>query len=248
MLHSGDSASTHTRLPARFIVSRSRGLCLAAAAYVSFQATTPSFKASQHLQTFNMAISCRNFRITAKRVIIMKITVVTVDEHFVTLDIDQEESVENVKALLEVETSVPLHQQQLHFNGKEMRNSDRLSSIGIRDGDLIMMLSLDSGSMANELRINPDGSTSDPISFQQRMRRDSQLIGQLLQSDPELAQAIMGDDLDNLQNILRERHQQKLQLRRKHEEELALMYADPFDVESQRKIEAAIRQVTFNAC
>ncbi|XP_020588763.1 DNA damage-inducible protein 1 isoform X2 [Phalaenopsis equestris] len=95
---------------------------------------------------------------------------------------------------------------------------------------------------ANELRINPDGSAADPASFQRQIRRDSQLMGQLLQSDPALAQAIQGSDLDNLQRILRERHQQKLQLRNKQAEELALMYADPFDVESQRKIEAAIRQ------
>ncbi|KAL0915449.1 hypothetical protein M5K25_015867 [Dendrobium thyrsiflorum] len=172
----------------------------------------------------------------------MKITVMTADEQFITLDVDQDESVENVKALLEVETSVALRQQQLYFNGKEIRNSDRLSSVGVREGDLIMMLLPNAGPSSNELRINPDGSASDPASFQRRIQRDSELMGQLLQNDPELAQAIQGSDLDNLQRILRERHQQKLLLRNKQEEELALMYADPFDVESQRKIEAAIRQ------
>ncbi|PKU79269.1 hypothetical protein MA16_Dca000614 [Dendrobium catenatum] len=172
----------------------------------------------------------------------MKITVMTADEQFITLDVDQDESVENVKALLEVETSVTLHQQQLYFNGKEIRNSDRLGSVGVREGDLIMMLLPNAGPSSNELRINPDGSASDPASFQRRIQRDSELMGQLLQNDPELAQAIQGSDLDNLQRILRERHQQKLLLRNKQEEELALMYADPFDVESQRKIEAAIRQ------
>ncbi|KAI0502409.1 hypothetical protein KFK09_017358 [Dendrobium nobile] len=143
----------------------------------------------------------------------MKITVMTADEQFITLDVDQDESVENVKALLEVETSVTLHQQQLYFNGKEIRNSDRLGSVGVREGDLIMMLLPNAG--FNHVN---------------------------MQNDPELAQAIQGSDLDNLQRILRERHQQKLLLRNKQEEELALMYADPFDVESQRKIEAAIRQ------
>lgn len=46
-----------------------------------------------------------------------------------------------------------------------------------------------------------------------------------MQNDPELAQAIQGSDLDNLQRILRERHQQKLLLRNKQEEELVM---DPF--------------------
>lgn len=172
----------------------------------------------------------------------MKITVMTSDEQFITVDVDQDESVENVKALLEVETSVALHHQHLHFNGKEIRNSDRLGSVGVKEGDLIMMLPQDTGPSPNELRINPDGSASDPASLQRRIQSDSQLMSRLLQDDPPLGQALLGGDLDKMQNILRERHQQKLQLRNKQAEELSLMHADPFDVESQRKIEAAIRQ------
>lgn len=41
-----------------------------------------------------------------------------------------------------------------------------------------------------------------------------------IQTDPTLAQVILGNDLDVLQNLLRERHQQKLALQRKQEEEL----------------------------
>ena len=44
------------------------------------------------------------------------------------------------------QTSVSLHQQQLQFNGKEMKNSDRLSSIGVGDGDMVMMVPVASGS------------------------------------------------------------------------------------------------------
>ncbi|KAL1332667.1 hypothetical protein HN51_061449 [Arachis hypogaea] len=182
----------------------------------------------------------------------MKITVMTADEQILTLDVDPHESVENVKALLEVETSVPIQQQQLLFNGKEIRNSDKLSAIGVKDDDLLMMVSgggsgggggggAASGT-ANELSLNADGSAVNPSAFQQHIRRDSNLIGQLFQSDPELAQAILGNDLNRLQEVLRMRHRQREELQRQKEEELALLYADPFDVEAQRKIEAAIRQ------
>ena len=41
-----------------------------------------------------------------------------------------------------------------------------------------------------------------------------------LQSDPQLAQAILGDNINELQNILRSRHLQKMELKRKQEEEL----------------------------
>ncbi|KAJ0965275.1 hypothetical protein J5N97_026413 [Dioscorea zingiberensis] len=172
----------------------------------------------------------------------MKITVMTSDEQFITLDVDPDESVENVKALLEVETSVSLQQQQLQFNGKEMRNSDRLSGVGVKDGDMMMMLSLEIRVNNDDLRLNPDGSAVNPSAFQQHIRRDSRSMAQLLQTDPAMSQALLGDDLERLQNLLRERHQHRMEYRRKQEEELALISADPFDVEAQKKIEAAIRQ------
>ncbi|XP_050246196.1 protein DNA-DAMAGE INDUCIBLE 1 isoform X3 [Quercus robur] len=173
----------------------------------------------------------------------MKITVMTADEQIISLDVDPHESVENVKALLEVETSVPLQQQQLLYNGKEMKNIEKLSALGVKDEDLVMMISAAASSApTNNLSFNPDGSAVNPGAFQQHIRSDSNLMAQLFQNDPELAQAVLGNDLNKLQDLLRERHRQKSDLRRQQEEELALLYADPFDVEAQKKIEAAIRQ------
>ncbi|XP_068311041.1 protein DNA-DAMAGE INDUCIBLE 1-like [Pyrus communis] len=173
----------------------------------------------------------------------MKITVMTADEQILSLDVDPHETVENVKALLEVETRVLLQQQQLLYNGREMRNSEKLSALGVRDEDLIMMVSNAAPSApSTALSFNPDGSAVNPEAFQQHIRNDSNLTAQLFQSDPDLAQVILGNDLNRLQELLRERHRQKSELKRKQDEELALLYADPFDVEAQKKIEAAIRQ------
>ncbi|KAK6124036.1 hypothetical protein DH2020_042216 [Rehmannia glutinosa] len=192
----------------------------------------------------------------------MKITVMTADEQIVTLDVDRDESVENLKALLEVE--VPLQQQQLLYNGREMRNSEKLSAVGVSDGDLVMMVSNVSSSRsraaapANQgVGFNPDGSAVNPSAFQQQLRSDSNLMAQLFQSDPELAQAILGNDLNRLQDLLRARNHQRSELRRQQEEEMICLGTehgslgtvvpgftswDPFDVEAQKKIEAAIRQ------
>ncbi|KAI5321410.1 PREDICTED: DNA [Prunus dulcis] len=173
----------------------------------------------------------------------MKITVMTADEQILNLDVDPHETVENVKALLEVETRVLLQQQQLLYNGREMRNSEKLSALGVKDEDLIMMVSNAAPSAsANALSFNPDGSAVNPGAFQQHIKNDSNLMAQLFQSDPDLAQVILGNDLNRLQELLRQRHRQKSELRRQQDEELALLYADPFDVEAQKKIEAAIRQ------
>lgn len=170
----------------------------------------------------------------------------TADEQILSIDVDPNETVENVKALLEVETSVPLQRQQLLFNGMEMGNSQKLSALGVKDEDLIMMVSSAQSSTppaaSNNLSMNPDGSAINPGALQQHLRQDSNLLGQLFQTDPELAQAVIGNDLNKLQDVLRARHRHRSELRRKEEEELALLNADPFDVEAQRKIEAAIRQ------
>ncbi|CAE5967098.1 unnamed protein product [Arabidopsis arenosa] len=178
----------------------------------------------------------------------MRITVMTAGEQIITLDVDSQETVENVKALLEVESNVPIQQQQLLYNGNEMGNSDKLSALGVKDDDLLMMMvsNASSGNAAsaagNDLGMNPDGSALNPAAFQQHIRGDSNLMGQLFQNDPELAQVISGSDLNKLQDVLRARHRQRSVLQRQKEEELALLYADPFDVEAQKKIEAAIRQ------
>lgn len=42
--------------------------------------------------------------------------------------------------LVDLQTHVPLQQQQLLFNGKEMRNSEKLSALGVKDEDLVMMV------------------------------------------------------------------------------------------------------------
>ncbi|XP_070677278.1 uncharacterized protein [Malus domestica] len=49
--------------------------------------------------------------------------------------------VENVKALLEVETRVLLQQQKVLCEGREMRNSEMLSALGVKDEDWIMIVS-----------------------------------------------------------------------------------------------------------
>ncbi|XP_050237300.1 protein DNA-DAMAGE INDUCIBLE 1 isoform X2 [Mercurialis annua] len=175
----------------------------------------------------------------------MRITVMTADEQIISLDVDPQESVENVKALLEVETQVPLQQQQLLYNGKEIRNHEKLSALGVKDEDLLMMVSAAaaaSSATSNDLGFNPDGSAVNPRAFQQHVQNDSNVMSQLFQTDPELAQAILGNDLNKLQDLLRQRNRQRSDLRRQQEEEFALLEADPFDVEAQKKIEAAIRQ------
>ncbi|KAK8579038.1 hypothetical protein V6N12_069373 [Hibiscus sabdariffa] len=111
-----------------------------------------------------------------------------------------------------------------------MQNSEKLSASGVKDDDLFMIISsAASRASTNDLSFNPDGSVVNPEAFQQHIRRDSNLIGQICLADHELAQAILGNDLNKLQNILRLRNQQLffrlIHLMLKHKGKLKL----PFD-------------------
>ncbi|KAK9168634.1 hypothetical protein Syun_000774 [Stephania yunnanensis] len=102
------------------------------------------------------------------------------------------------------------------------------------------------GASSNDLRLNPDGSAVNPGAFQHQIRGDSNLMAQLLQSDPELAQVFLEmtsiDSGPCRRSAISERSNEAsvkpLVVVKFH----ALMYAYPIDVEAQRKIEAAIRQ------
>ncbi|CAI9301856.1 unnamed protein product [Lactuca saligna] len=50
------------------------------------------------------------------------------------------EMTESIKGGLEFDSQVPLQQQQLLYNGKEMGNSETLSCLGVTNGDLMMMV------------------------------------------------------------------------------------------------------------
>ena len=49
----------------------------------------------------------------------------------------------------------------------------------------------------------------------QHIRNDSHLMNQLLEGDPIFAQAVLGGNLNDFQNRLRQQHQQRLQLEQK---------------------------------
>jgi DNA damage-inducible protein 1 len=146
-----------------------------------------------------------------------------------------------------VQTQVPLVQQQLLFNGKEVQNTMRLNAAGVGEDDLLMLVSAPTPSSAggpapSDLAFNPDGSAVNPIALQRHLRGDPNVMSQLQQNNPELAQAILSDDTEVLQMLLRRQHQHRVELQRRQQQELDLMNADPFDVDAQRKIEEAIRQ------
>lgn len=69
----------------------------------------------------------------------MQLTVATWDDRVVVVDIDANDPVETLKAILEVETGVPIAEQQLSFQGRSLQSGTTLASAGVGNGDLVML-------------------------------------------------------------------------------------------------------------
>merc|ERR1712003_350239 len=52
-------------------------------------------------------------------------------------------------------------------------------------------------------RLNDDGTAVDPIAFRNALRADPKKCRQLEDEDPEMAEAVLGEDTDALQEVLK---------------------------------------------
>ena len=172
--------------------------------------------------------------------------------------VDSDETIENVKALLEVEFDVPLPRQVLSFEGKILSNATRLCDAGVKTND---MLSLDQqrAAAANprpasarppaNIGVDMLGSFFNPL--QRHMREAEELI-QLSAVDPHLkrriadsnaalATALESKNAQSVAKELAEIHRLKAENEAKKQAAIMRLNSNPLDVEAQREIEEAIK-------
>jgi len=117
-----------------------------------------------------------------------------------------------------------------------------LGALGVVDGDLLTVGRASANANEATRATRPDGTAVDPVGMMREFRASSQLMTQLRTRDAAMASAIEREDVEAFQNRMREFQKRADDLRRAEAEEMALMHADPFDVEAQKKIEEAIRR------
>ena len=171
----------------------------------------------------------------------MRLTVTTEDDKIVSVEVDAETQVANLKAIIEAETDLPGATQVLVFNGRELVDASTLASSGVKDGDLLMVLKRPPSAAANPAALNPDGSAVDPAAFQTHLKSDARLMQQLRSGNPPLHAAVLNPDPAPMQALLRDAHRARAEAEARRNAEIDLLNADPFDLEAQRKIEEAIR-------
>ncbi|KAL0087120.1 hypothetical protein F4703DRAFT_1550249 [Phycomyces blakesleeanus] len=171
---------------------------------------------------------------------VMRIVVTTETDEMYHLEIDSQMAIEDLKALLEVESGISSGQQSLFYDGQLLNEAKKtLEEYKVLQDDLLLMRVI--------TRTNNNPSTEGPNFdvMRQHVLRDPRLLQQLANTNPELARAALNDPARFSAMV-----QQIEQSRRQAESQRAHLTAgsdDPFDIEAQKRIEDAIRQENIAA-
>ncbi|KAG8883450.1 DNA damage-inducible protein 1 [Tulasnella sp. 331] len=155
----------------------------------------------------------------------MRLTFVTDLGQSYVIEVDPQMELENIMALLEADSGYPVEEQSISFEGKEVSDPKAtLASFGIGDGAMLLL----------RKKVTVAGRTTelDPEMMRLQFLGNPQLMQQLRNTNPELADAVANNDPHRFSQLLAEsRAQQRvIELER-----------DPYNLDAQKKIEEAIR-------
>jgi len=152
------------------------------------------------------------------------------------LEISSEETLENLKALLEVQLGVVLNEQRLFFEGKELKNNQAsLKQIGVKNFDVLLLH-----------RAETNNVTTQAQEFIQYVKSDPQLLQRLKNMNPSLVDAIQKGDTSKVSQFLLQQTEEKRKKELEEQARINLINADPFNPEFQKQIEEEIRLGNIN--
>ncbi|KAG6820682.1 hypothetical protein H0H93_013200 [Arthromyces matolae] len=164
----------------------------------------------------------------------MELTFVTEFGDVFTVEIDPNMELENVMALLEVESGIPASDQSISLDGRQLTEPKRtMLELGATGASVMLQL-------RRKVRVtNPAGQAipQDAETIRLQILGDPSLMAQLRERRPDLAAAAVNDPA-RFADLLRQTHEAE----RAQEREIAMLNADPFNLEAQRRIEEIIRE------
>ncbi|VDC02492.1 unnamed protein product [Peniophora sp. CBMAI 1063] len=153
------------------------------------------------------------------------------------VEIDPSMELENVMALLEAESGIPVAEQSISHEGRELnRPSATMQELGVGEhGTLLIRRRVAPGPGPQ----GPAGQDAETMRLQ--LLGDPELMRQLEAVHPDLTAAAR-DNPTRFAELLRQTSQRQAQAAQEQDLEAARLNADPYDIEAQRRIEEAIRQ------
>lgn len=154
----------------------------------------------------------------------------------------------DIKAIVEAEINAPPEAQHFLKDGNPVNDTTQsLADLSIQEGDVVAMAIQTARSRRRPAQDSSSGQPAqrtrignDTEQLRLRLLGDPALMAECRRQDAELANA--SSDREAFHNAWNARQRQHEQSQREKQEQIALLEADPFNVEAQQKIEEMIRQ------
>lgn len=150
------------------------------------------------------------------------------------VEIDPTMELENVMALLEAESGIPIDEQSIFYEDREL-NNPKATMQGLGVGESAMLL------LRRKVRAAGRQIPQDAEMMRLQLLGDPHMMEQIRESNPELAAAAQSDPA-RFSELLRQTQDRIREAEVQRQREIEQLNADPYDIEAQRRIEEAIRQ------
>ncbi|KAF9151553.1 DNA damage-inducible protein 1 [Linnemannia schmuckeri] len=188
----------------------------------------------------------------------MRVSILTDQGDLHTIEVDSQMELENIKALLEADCSIPAEEQALFHNEVELQDpKSTLEGNNVAPDDILTLrrrikkprmtniASVGAGA-GSRPAVRPGqiaqggGDPHDAEQIRQHILSNPSVLRQLQGNQPELAEAAQNDP-NRFHEMIRELEVQRRSAEMARMQEINQLNADPFDMEAQRRIEEAIR-------
>ena len=168
----------------------------------------------------------------------------------IPMDVFPDMTFNDIKALVQDEINVPPAAQHFFFNQRPIADTNQtLTQVGIGEGDMLGMAVQDPEQVVRRGQRSAQQSLSeqepkrterpDPERLRLHIVGDPRMMAEFRRHYPELADA--ANNRERFHTLWNESQRQAAQAEAEKNAQLALLNADPFNAEAQRKIEEMIQ-------
>ncbi|KAJ1996165.1 DNA damage-inducible protein 1 [Coemansia spiralis] len=164
-----------------------------------------------------------------------------------SIEVDETMVLGDLSALLELECSISVSDQILIHNGRGVSGADKtLSELGFKHDDIVYISSRTQGPPAPSHARQTSANSPSALSPQMEARRrnvlgSAELMQQLSQARPDIVRAAQNDPAE-FARLVTQLQQEQGRVEQERQREIQNLNANPFDIESQRRIEEMIKQ------
>ncbi|CAE7230926.1 unnamed protein product [Rhizoctonia solani] len=164
----------------------------------------------------------------------MKLSFATDTGEVYAVEVDSTMEVGNLMALLEAECGIPVAEQSIVYQGRELNDPNAtITSAGVENDAMLQL--------RRKVIVAGRSAAHDEEMMRLQLLGDPNLMQQLRDNQPELADAIQNDP-QRFSELLRQHRERQRDAEVAQQREISALNADPYNVDAQKRIEEAIRQ------